>query len=232
QARKLADAGESARFLQLQWSPDGERIAFMKSRTSAGKSEVSIESLQPSQVASTLILSNPNLYSFCWTADGHLVYSLQEAPPKEKDTNLWKLLLDPGGGKPKGEPERITSWAGFSFWDLSVTADSKRLAFVKAGSQSDVYAGELDAKGQFTRPPYRVTLDERNDWPSAWMPDNRTVLFHSDRNGHWQIFKQAVDQPTAEEVIPAGEDQMEPQASPDGSFVLYWAFTRNNGQTA
>ena len=31
QPRRIAEAGEGGRFLQLQWSPDGQRIAFMKS---------------------------------------------------------------------------------------------------------------------------------------------------------------------------------------------------------
>ena len=44
QPRRIAEAGEGGRFLQLQWSPDGKRIAFMKSQGAEGKQHFTIES--------------------------------------------------------------------------------------------------------------------------------------------------------------------------------------------
>src|SRR5262249_28363409 len=100
---------------------------------------------------------------------------------------------------------------------LSGTADGKRLAFHKLVTQSDVYVAELEAHGTRLRTPRRLTLDDRNDYPSAWTPDSRAVLFESDRNGAWTIYRQAIDQESAAPIV-AGD---QPRLSPDGAWILY-----------
>ncbi len=110
----------------------------------------------------------------------------------------------------------------FSFASPTGTADGKRLAFLKANFQSDVYVAELEAGGTKLTTPRRLTLDERNDWPTAWTADSRAVLFWSNRNGSNQIFKQSIDQQTAETVVAGGPgDVWMPRVSPDGMSVLY-----------
>lgn len=220
QPRRLLQGASGDRFLQLQWSPDGQRIAYMKSHTDGDKPTISIETVPLAGGLSAKLLSDSGLRSFCWTADGRLVYSLQEPPPNDKDTNLWELRVE-GSGEPQGRPARITSWAGLSLLDLSATADGKRLVFVNSGLQTDIYVGELEARGRLET-PRRLTLAERNDVPAAWMPDGQTLLFHSDRNGNWDVFKQRLHERNAVDFIVATGDQSEPGLSPDGAWVLYW----------
>jgi Tol biopolymer transport system component len=69
--------------------------------------------------------------------------------------------------------------------------------------------------------PRRLTLDEHNAYPGGWMPDNKTVLFWSDRNGTMDIFKQALDQEAAELVATGPDYKDNPVVSPDGSWILY-----------
>src|SRR5260370_34830312 len=94
-------------------------------------------------------------------------------------------------------PRRITNWAGFTLSGLSITADGKRLAFLKGTSQADVYIGELEGNGTRLKMPRRLTLDDRNDFPSAWTPDSQAVLFFSDRKGKWDLLKKSLEKPTA-----------------------------------
>jgi hypothetical protein len=68
------------------------------------------------------------------------------------DSNLWAIKTDIRTGEPKGEPGRITNWAGFAFSDFSVTADGRRLEFLKSTSQADVYLGELESRGTHLNP--------------------------------------------------------------------------------
>jgi eukaryotic-like serine/threonine-protein kinase len=68
---------------------------------------------------------------------------------------------------------------------------------LKVNFQMDVYIGQLEASGTRMKTPRRLTLDERNDLPGPWMPDSKTEIFSSERNGNWDIFKQAIDQPSA-----------------------------------
>jgi Tol biopolymer transport system component len=224
-ARRLKAGLEGERFLQLQWSPGGGRIALLKLQSENSAEKAVIETLDPDNGASQAILTDPKLRSFCWLPDGRFVYSREEPAPNSSDTNLWFIPVDESTGKPSGEPRRITSWVGFSFSDLSVTADGKRLVFVKAGAQSDVYEGTLLNPRQFVKIE-RLTLDERNDWPGAWLPDGSSLLFSSDRNGGWDLFKQGKDKSIAEDFLVGPDEQSEPRLTPDRTSVLYWAYKR------
>ena len=69
--------------------------------------------------------------------------------------------------------------------------------------------------------PRRLTLDERQDYPFAWSPDNKSVLFDSDRDGTFHIFKQAVEHATPELLAGGSEQLVTPRLSPDRATVLY-----------
>jgi hypothetical protein len=87
----------------------------------------------------------------------------------------------------RGIPEN--PGAGFTLLDLSPTADGKRIAFVRKTDQSDVYIGNLEANGFRLNSTRRLTLDDRMDWPAGWLRDGKTVLFFSNRSGHFDIFQ-------------------------------------------
>ena len=161
-----------------------------------------------------------NPQGFWWAPDGRFIFSLAEPSPNQNDSNLWEVRLDPKTGKLEDKPARITNWVGFSFASPTGTADGKRLAFLKFNFQSNVYVAEVQAGGARITTPRRLTLDERNDFPTTWTSDSRAVIFSSDRNGTNQIFKQNLDQHTAETMIAGPEDAWMPRVSPDGKFIL------------
>lgn len=100
-------------------------------------------------------------------------------------TKRWSRVssaLDPRTGRATSKPRRITSWTGVRIGGLSVTADGKYLALLKGPSESEVYVGELEANGTRLMNPRRLTLDERDDEPSAWTLDGKAVLFDSNQN--------------------------------------------------
>jgi Tol biopolymer transport system component len=68
----------------------------------------------------------------------------------------------------------------------------------------------------------RLTLDENENDLTAWTPDSTAALFNSDRNGTWEIFKQATEQSLAESLITSEEQLSQPGMTPDGSEVLYY----------
>ncbi len=157
-------------------------------------------------------------------ADGRLICSLGEAAPSyfQRDNNLWEINVDAGNGKPAGKPRRITNWTGFSFAGPNATADGKRLVFSRVSAQTDVYVGDLEAGGmRLKTPPRRLTLDERNDGPTAWTPDSKAVLFYSDRSGKYDIYKQALDQDSAEPFMATPQVINVVRLSPDGEWIVY-----------
>jgi Tol biopolymer transport system component/predicted Ser/Thr protein kinase len=224
-ARRLTEGEQATGYTQVVWSPDGSRIAYLKVHQVAGAVECAIEDRDVQGGPAVLVTSGANLcqnpQGFWWAPDGRLVFSVAEPYPNGKDSNLWEVKLDPRTGKPQNKPVRLTNWVGFSFASPTLSADGKRLAFLKWNFQQNVYVAELKAGGTKLTTPRRLTLDENSDWPNTWTSDSRTVIFWSDRNGSNQVFKQNIDQQNAETVVAGPEQTWMPRMSPDGASLLF-----------
>lgn len=225
-AKRIVQSVRGYSVERIQWSPDGQRLATLRSHR--GYDEALIESRDLLGGPATIILSDPRLRNFCWAPDGRIVFARLETP-MEASANIWEIQTNPSTMQPSGEPQRLTNWAGFILQDLSPTADGKHIAFVRKADQSDVYVGDLEAGGfrlNFTR---RLTLDDRMDWPGGWLRDANTVLFFSNRSGNFDIFKQSVNDRTPREIIASPDEKRAPQLSPDGSWILYLSWPNTNG---
>jgi len=137
-------------------------------------------------------------HALYWAADGRLIYSFHEdAKPNAAADSLWAIKVDPNTGKPTGSPQRLSKGLG-SIAGLTVSADGKRAGFLRNNMEDQVFIAEFDKNTRRLGAPYRLTLDENGNLPTAWTPDSKSVLFASNRNGTWKIFKQPIDQATAE----------------------------------
>lgn len=222
-ANRLAVAEEGYNFEQLAWSPDGRSLADMKSHRGYDKVVIEKRDLKGGQVA--IIMSDPRLRDFCWALDGRIVYGRLEHS-EEATANIWEVRTDPSTSRASGEPRRLTNWAGFTLRGFSITADGKRVVFVRKTDQSDLYVGTLEKGGLLLSAPHRLTLDDRMDWPGGWLRENNAILFFSDRNGNFDLFKQGIEDRVPEEVIADSEEKRAPQLSPDGSWILYLDFPK------
>ncbi len=211
------------------WFRNGKRILYVKYGRVNGEKTVELESRDLQGGDPVTLLANGLLTEFCWGQRGRLIYVVQEAAPNQYDSNLWEQRLDEETGRPKGDPRRLTDWIGFDFGNPELTADGKRFVFLNGRSQSDVYVSELTERGSTVQSPRRLTLDERSDWPGAWSLDSKTMFLYSDRNGNFDIFKQALNSPNAEPVVTGPEEKRAPQTSPDGKWLLYMQWPRPAG---
>ena len=55
------------------------------------------------------------------------------------------------------------------------------------------------------------------------MHDSKTILFQSNRTGRSQVFRQRMEQDTAEPLIRGPDDEEGAELSPDGRWILYWS---------
>jgi eukaryotic-like serine/threonine-protein kinase len=220
--QKVLALGENES-VSAHWSPDGRRLAYIRIRhPSPGVVQwASIETCDLKGANRTVVVRNTDwwLHDFAWLPDGRIIYSREE--PHSPDDNLWQIGVDVQAGTPIGKPKRLTQWEGSALYRLSASANGRRLTLLKAREQSQIYLGELTAGGTSMNPPRRLTNDEAYHVPTAWTPDSKAVLFLSDRNGSWGIFKQGISQETAEPVVTGPQDIGRPHLSPDGSWILY-----------
>lgn len=232
-ARRVVAAQPGERFLRVRWSPDGRRLVFTRSvpgvtpitepRVVLG-TEV-LESVGRNGGEATAIVTKVGLQDFYWLPDGRILFSVAQEEKFGSDSNLWAILTD-AAGKPEGQAEQVTDWAGFSFTDFSATKDGRRLTFLKLTSQDDVYVGKLEQNGTRLETPRRLTLNDRDDWPEGWTPDSKAVYFWSDRNGGWDLFEQRLDKDTAEAIPTGPEPKWYAHFSPGGAWFMYMALPK------
>jgi Tol biopolymer transport system component len=204
------------------WSPEGRTIAYVTGEYQPEHWGMSTK-LEILDLATGHKETNPSVFSLrpglAWTPDGQLIYSVSEPPPNQNDSNLWSVRVDRSGHF-SGPPLRLTATTG-DVAAISASADGKRIAYTKHWLQPDVYVAELNPAGTHLNTPKRLTLDERNDYPFAWTPDSKAVLFGSDRDGPYHIFKQSIDQNVPELFVGGEQQAMTPRLTPDGSSVVY-----------
>jgi serine/threonine protein kinase len=221
--RRFVPGSEDDGFYWAAWSPDGQRIAYGRTHRTPNKRECSIESRDLKGGQPAVVVSGPTLCGeqFLWFPSGRFVYLSSEPEEVRGGENLWEVRVDTRTGEPVSKPRRITAWAEAIVSSLGGTSDGKQLAVTKSTLQHHVDVGELEAGGRRLENPHRLTLEESNDSPSHWMPDGKAVLFQSNRNATWGIYKQGLGQTTAQPVVTGPDYKDWPVVSPDGSWILY-----------
>jgi DNA-binding winged helix-turn-helix (wHTH) protein/Tol biopolymer transport system component len=217
----LGNAGEI--FGQVVWSPDGSRFAFTRYiyRPGYRDGDVSLGICDPSTNRVDFVLSTRRLgETIAWTADNRLVYSLTEPPPNQRDSNLWVQQVDIGGGKLVGEAKQLTSGPDFKI-GLSFTADGKRLTFLRRSGEPHLYISQLVANQDHLTAPRRLSLEEGRNLPFTWTPDSKSLVFISDREGPFHLFKQALDQAAPDLLVDGANIVMGARLNPDGTEILY-----------
>ena len=202
------------------WAPNGKRVAYFKVHNGPFEHIIESRDLNGEHPA-TAVSDSKMVWSLCWLPNGHVIYS-REQSAEDPEANLWEIRTDIQTGEPTGQPRKITNWTGSSIGNLNASTDGTRLALMKGSAHPHTYVSEIQSSGTRLQPPRRLTLDESNDLPRAWTADSKAVVFVSDRNGHHDIFKQGIDQTTAETVFASPYDKvMFGQLSPDGAWVFF-----------
>jgi DNA-binding winged helix-turn-helix (wHTH) protein/Tol biopolymer transport system component len=228
QPRKLV--GEEGDFFgAVAWSPDGTKIAYTRGRFAYAygvKGAIEVLDVRNQRVSSEPVRVSTWVFAgldgpLAWISDGRLIYAATDPPPHPPGSSLWSMLLNPQG-QPIGPAVRLTNESGGVF-SISASSDANRIAYVKGIPQPDVYVATPDPEGNISE-PQRLTLDDRQDIPFDWTPDNKAVIFISDRTGRFSVYKQAVDQTVPEMLVRGEESPVQARLSPDGAQLLYLVY--------
>ena len=217
-------ADENNEFLGFAWSPNGKRLIYAKSpqQGEGGTIEtVSLDGRAPSQVLSDRRQGVGS--SLLWLSDGRVLYT-RDSPGQTAASNIWEIRVDSETGRPSGRPIQMTNSDSFYYGDLSASRDSQSLVFTKAHSHIDIYVADIKQGGLRLDSPRRFTFSESHNVPAGWTPDSKSLLLWSRRTGRPQIYRQGLDQQTAEAVYPGPDEQVGGTVTPDGAWITYQSY--------
>jgi hypothetical protein len=117
-----------------------------------------------------------------------------------------------------GTPAGTLAEAG-DFGNIEFSPDRRSLAvrLVDQTGNSDIWIYNV-ARGLGTR----FTFDPAVELEGIWSPDGRSIIFGSNRRGHFDLYRKSSNGVGAEELLYADNLTKQPSTwSPDGKFLLY-----------
>ena len=205
------------------WSPDSRILAFVCVIYFPNwyDEDVQIETHVVGSRENQIVVKDRQLNSgMAWLADGRLAFSVSEPPPAQGDSNVWAMQMDPKSGLASGERVRITNGPDHKPV-MDASADGKKILFLRTNIQPAVYVSQIDKKTKTVGLPERLTLDDRKNLPYEWTPDGKAVLYISNREGKFHIYKQAVGQGAPELLDTGGDEPNILRLNPDRTKVMY-----------
>jgi DNA-binding winged helix-turn-helix (wHTH) protein len=221
--RRIVAGTANERFPLVFWSPDGRRLAFQRHQYKGPSESRSYESVVPTTGKVVSRGEDLGMSSAAALPDGRVAFLRWDNNDFSSSRQLWEVKTDLATGALLGKPRKIAALAGdnTTLLALSVTADGKRAMVLRRYDQNSIFVGDFDPSTARIANVRRLTLDERTNYPHAWTADSRAVIFESDRNGHYDLFKQDIHRRTPETIVATPADEVLPQLTPDGRFILY-----------
>ncbi|HEY2016658.1 MAG TPA: protein kinase, partial [Bryobacteraceae bacterium] len=235
-SRQIQAGGEISTFTSLMWSPDGKRVAYQRQdyvpavdRRSVAKRVLVQNSYRYSyesvQVETGLVASSARDFSMmdaCALADGRMLFLGQFPAEQPGPRGLWEVRTDPGTGKVLGTPRRVASDERAT--GISASGDGSQVVVVRnLRSFPNVYVADLPPSGQTPSlmNRHQLSFSESQEYPHAWTADGRTVVFESDRTGHFDLYRQGVDRRESEPLVVSPVNKVMASMTPGGQWLLY-----------
>jgi serine/threonine protein kinase/Tol biopolymer transport system component len=222
QARRLYDTDEGSTIGGLVWSPDGKRIIYIKGNL-GGSSLISRDLKGGATTALFPSLTAELIFDYLWLPDGRLIFSLMEPNTLGSDTcNLWEMRLDDQTGKPIDKPRQLTSWSEFCMNFAGVTADGRKLGFLKWTNHPATYIADLDPTASYISNPRQLSFEGSGSATATavdWTADSEALIITS---GLTRLDKQVLSADAPEPLATLQEGVRDARISPDGKWVLYF----------
>jgi serine/threonine protein kinase/Tol biopolymer transport system component len=204
-------------FYHPAWYAGRHRILYLLAHDVVGYSglaDASLESLDL-KTGQSLTVCRPCI-DFGLVPDGRLIYA--------DGSSLWTVPIDTQTSQPTGPPRQVTGAPLSSH--PTASADGKRLVVLKGNSDpasglgAVVFVADLEDKGTRLNNVRLLTLSG-SDYAHAWAPDSQAVVFESQWNGRFNIFKQGIDQGVAEPLVAGSDSTTRGRFSPNGDWFFY-----------
>jgi len=157
--------------------------------------------------------------------------TLTSTVARKDDNTAWVSFWDGPGGAGSvlalvdinpahasfGQSIKIEQWNDKHIGFISASADGEHALLLTERRHSDVFVLDTTSSTGAI-----LTRNVASDRPASWL-DYQTVLFYSDRNGKYGIYKQQLDSPEATPVVVDQSHNFRPAMSADHQWLFYFS---------
>ena len=161
------------------------------------------------------------------TKDGRLIFlrNYFDATQYLQQDEMWEARVDPRTGglsppvlvaqlqNPQNAYEHVR--------DLSVSSDGRHVVLRKITDAYSIFVGDFHPNPPAITNVSRAAFDSRSSYPHSWSMNGDAIIFESNRNGQYDIFKLPLVTRLREPLAVSGELKYMPQATPDGRWVMF-----------
>ena len=199
------------------WSPDGSQIAFMR-RVNGDCSIYSIE-ITGANLRRMASCEGNSFADLAWSPDGNWL-AFNTKIPESGAHQLTMYSLETGEHRAITSPP-LSSWGDY---DPVFSDDGSKIAFTRALSEGvqDVFV--VDLKSGTTQ---RVSSEHKNVYGVSWFADGRYLLFSSNKEGSYHIFKVSATGGVTTKHIHGDQELVHPRYSAVSGLLMYESFSSN-----
>ena len=205
-----------------RWSADGKALFFLSERS--GSFEVWSRTLPVGAPPTQVTRMGPHPVRFLSVArDGRLVFTYAgDLWTKATDGEPERIEVSITTGGHENPVRRLVEKKGAT--ELAVSPDGKEVALIVRG---EVFVTSVEH--ETTK---RVTNTVEQERGLSWMPDGRSLVYASERDGSWNLYRATLAR-EAEDAFARGtridetpllvteQETFAPHCSPDGKHVAY-----------
>jgi eukaryotic-like serine/threonine-protein kinase len=241
EAHQIVAGPSQDTFPLVFWSADGQRLTFQRrhytpERRSPNFSETKVkfdiyydrsyESVNLATKETTANVPEMWMNSAAALADGRILL-LRWDPPGSDALQLWEVKTNPVTGAFIGSPRKIGNPIDQNerlYIDgMSASTDGRHVLLLRHSFENAIFVGRFHASSPKVDDIHRLTFDDHTDFPHAWTPDSKEVIFQSNRDGSWDLFRQQFDKRTPASIVATPLTEVLPQLATGGKWLLYLA---------
>jgi len=216
--RQLTRRGDA---VQPRWSPGARRIAFWGLKEGSGQRDIwTIPADAAGEPEMLAVTSDPTMdWNPVWAPDGRSLYFASE---RGGSMNVWRVGIDEASGRPRGEPEPVTTPSRTS-GSISFSRDGRLMLFVSSDRRSSIQRFGLDPRsGRVSDPPRPAFQGSRVIYTQDISPNGEWIAFTT-LGGREDLFVVRGDGSGYRQLTDDAFRDRGPKWSPDASRLGFYS---------